>query len=46
MNKKLQVICLGVAVKLSRGEKLDKILSTYKALSEEEKTIIRKEFVK
>lgn len=46
MNGKLQVICLGIAAKLRRGENLDKILNTYKALTEEEKTIIRKEFVK
>lgn len=41
MNAKLKVICLGVQVKLDRGEDLEEILATYTKLTSEEKEIIR-----
>ncbi len=41
MNAKLKIICLGVQVKLDRGEDLEIILSSYTKLTTDEKQIIR-----
>lgn len=43
MTAKLKVIMYGIKVKLSRGEKLEKILESYTKLSDEEKQTIRDE---
>lgn len=43
MNAKLKVICLGIRVKLNRGEELETVLDTYTKLTAEEKQIIRDE---
>ncbi len=44
MNAKLKVICLGVQVKLDRGEDLESILTSYTKLTSEEKEIVRDNF--
>ena len=43
MTAKLKVIMYGIKVKLSMGEKLEKILESYTKLSDEEKQTIRDE---
>jgi len=43
MNAKLKVICLGVQVKLDRGEDLEIILASYTKLTSEEKLLIKNE---
>jgi len=43
MNAKLKVICLGVQVKLDRGEDLEIILTSYTKLTSEEKLLIKNE---
>lgn len=41
MNAKLKVICIGIKVKLDRGENLEEIFATYTKLTSEEKEIVR-----
>lgn len=44
MSAKLRIVCIGISVKLNRGEDLETILATYVNLTEEEKDIIRNYF--
>ncbi len=44
MNSKLQVICIGIKVKLDRGEELETILTSYIKLTDIEKQTIREAF--
>lgn len=41
MSAKLKVICIGINVKIDRGEDLEIILTTYVKLTDEEKQIVR-----
>lgn len=43
-ESKLKVICLGVKVKLERGEDLEIILSSYTKLTIDEKQMVRDNF--
>lgn len=44
MNSKLKIICIGIQIKLDRGENLETILTSYTKLTEEEKHTIREYF--
>lgn len=44
MSIKLKVICIGIQVKLDRGENLETILDSYTKLTVEEKQTVRDYF--